>query len=57
MTTPLTPEPGTEPTDERRIAQRTRHARSVAQLMEQRAELRGVLPLADLVEESLRWTA
>ena len=42
---------------ERRIALRTRHAQSVARLMQQRADLRGVTPLADFVDDAVRWTA
>ena len=42
---------------ERRAALRDRHAQSIARLMEERADLRGVHALADLVDDALRWTA
>lgn len=42
---------------ERRAALRDRHAQGVTRLMEERADLRGVLPLADLVDDAVRWTA
>ncbi len=34
-----------------------RRLRAVTQLLGDRAELRGVHPFADLVEEAVRWTA
>ncbi len=40
-----------------RLALKTRHSQSLARLMEQRDDLRGVHALADFVEESVRWTA
>ncbi len=36
---------------------RTRHASALAKLMEERQDLRGVNALADLVDDSLRWSA
>lgn len=36
---------------------RTRHASALAKLMEERRDLRGVNALADLVDDSLRWSA
>lgn len=46
---------------DRAVAQRhklkTRHANALSRLMDEREDLRGVLPLADLVDEALRWTA
>lgn len=42
---------------ERRAALRDRHASALARLMAERTDLRGVHPLADLVDENLRWTA
>jgi hypothetical protein len=36
---------------------RTRHSQALAKLMEERADLYGVNALADLVSDSLRWTA
>lgn len=42
---------------QRRTELRTRHAQRLARLMEQRADLRGVTPLADLVDDSIRWSA
>jgi hypothetical protein len=42
---------------ERRAALRNRHAHGVTRLMEEREDLRGVLPLADFVDDAVRWTA
>lgn len=46
---------------DRAVAQRnklkSRHAVALSKLMDERDDLRGVLPLADFVDESLRWTA
>ena len=36
---------------------RTRHSQALSKLMEERADLYGVNALADLVSDSLRWTA
>jgi hypothetical protein len=36
---------------------RLRHASALAKLMEERQDLRGVHALADLVDDSLRWSA
>lgn len=36
---------------------RTRHSQALAKLMDERADLYGVNALADLVSDSLRWTA
>jgi hypothetical protein len=36
---------------------RTRHSQALARLMEERSDLYGVNALADLVSDSLRWTA
>lgn len=41
----------------RRAALRNRHAAGLSRLMEERGDLRGVHPLADFVDDSLRWTA
>lgn len=41
----------------RRSALRDRHARNLARLMQQRDDLRGVHPLADFVDDAIRWTA
>jgi hypothetical protein len=41
----------------RRARMRDRHAQNVARLMEQRKDLRGVHPLADFVDDAIRWTA
>lgn len=41
----------------RRAALRDRHARGVARLMAERADLRGVHALADFVDDAVRWTA
>jgi hypothetical protein len=40
----------------RRTALRTRHAKGLTQLMEQRRDLRGVHALADFVDDAVRWT-
>lgn len=40
-----------------RSALKSRHAQGLSQLMGARADLRGVHALADLVDESVRWTA
>ena len=36
---------------------RDRHASALARLMEQRGDLRGTYAFADLVDDSLRWSA
>lgn len=41
----------------RRAALRDRHAQNLLRLMEQRRDLRGVHPLADFVDDAIRWTA
>lgn len=49
------------PTPDRLTAQRTalelRHSQALARLMQEREDLRGVHALADLVDDSLRWSA
>lgn len=42
---------------DRLVALRSRHAQGLTQLMGTREDLRGVLPLADLVDDAVRWTA
>lgn len=42
---------------ERRLALRARHAQALSALMDEREDLRGVHALADLVADSLRWSA
>ncbi|HYG94088.1 MAG TPA: hypothetical protein VD859_10925 [Nocardioides sp.] len=42
---------------QRRTELRLRHAQRLARLMEQRSDLRGVTPLADFVDDSIRWSA
>jgi hypothetical protein len=42
---------------ERRQTLRTRHARGLTRLMDERADLRGVHALADFVDDAVRWTA
>lgn len=42
---------------ERRASLRSRHAQGLTRLMEERADLRGVLALADFVDDAVRWTA
>ena len=41
----------------RRIELRDRHAAKLARLMEERRDLRGVHPLADFVDDAVRWSA
>ena len=41
----------------RRAALRDKHAKNLAKLMEERSDLRGVHPLADFVDDSIRWSA
>ncbi|WP_435747649.1 hypothetical protein [Nocardioides sp. SYSU DS0663] len=41
---------------EQRAALRTRHSQALTRLMDQRADLRGVHALADLVDDSVRWS-
>lgn len=41
----------------RRVALRTRHAQGLTRLMGERDDLRGILPLADFVDDAVRWTA
>lgn len=60
-----TPDVVTEITDtdafdrrrDQRDALKSRHAEHLARLMAHRDDLRGVLPLADLVDDGIRWTA
>jgi hypothetical protein len=40
-----------------RAALKDRHAQALARLMAEREDLQGVHPLADLVSDSLRWSA
>jgi hypothetical protein len=40
-----------------RSALKDRHAQALTKLMEEREDLRGVHALADLVSDSLRWSA
>jgi hypothetical protein len=46
----------TQLTEQQRAAQQ-RWARRLAELMEERSDLRGVCALADLVDDGLRWSA
>ncbi|WP_408897090.1 hypothetical protein ACJ5H2_19470 [Nocardioides sp. R1-1] len=41
----------------RRAALRDRHAHGLSRLMDVRSDLRGVHPLADFVDDAIRWTA
>lgn len=53
----------TEPVDDldrvtaQRYSLRDRHASALARLMEDRMDLRGTHAFADLVDDSLRWSA
>jgi len=40
-----------------RVSLKLRHASRLARLMEERQDLRGVHALADMVDDSLRWSA
>lgn len=40
----------------RRAALRDRHAQGLTRLMDKRDDLRGILPLADFVDDAVRWT-
>jgi hypothetical protein len=42
---------------QRRHALKSRHTRALVRLMDERTDLRGVHALADLVADSLRWSA
>ena len=42
---------------QRRHALESRHAQALTRLMDERTDLRGVHALADLVSDSLRWSA
>ncbi len=42
---------------EQRLQFRTRHAKALTELMDQRTDLRGVHALADLVDDAVRWCA
>jgi hypothetical protein len=46
-----------DPRLDRRTSLRSRHARGLTRLMTERADLRGVHALADLVDDAVRWTA
>jgi hypothetical protein len=46
-----------ERTTSQRFSLRDRHASSLAKLMEERADLRGTYAFADMVDDSLRWSA
>jgi hypothetical protein len=41
----------------KRFSLRDRHASALAKLMEERNDLRGTYAFADLVDDSLRWSA
>ncbi len=61
MADPTTTQPDPDAQIDRVTAQRSavkdRHAQALARLMAEREDLRGVHPLADLVSDSLRWSA
>ena len=42
---------------DQRAELRSRHSQALSRLMEERADLQGVHALADLVSDSLRWSA
>jgi len=42
---------------QQRLSLRARHASALAKLMEERQDLRGAYAFADLVDDSLRWSA
>ncbi|WP_232679992.1 hypothetical protein [Nocardioides sp. R-C-SC26] len=53
----VTPSDDLDRRREQRAALRVRHSQNLLRLMDERADLHGVLPLADFVDESIRWTA
>lgn len=55
--TPDAPEDPAARSAARRAALRDRHAQNLTRLMEARHDLRGVHPLADFVDDAIRWTA
>jgi hypothetical protein len=55
----MNPSPGPAPTDLRTIQQERRRARNcheLTELLSERADLRGVSPVADFFAEGARWT-
>jgi hypothetical protein len=50
-------EPELERIRAQRSQTRTRHSRELAKLLSRRQDLKGVHALADLVSDSLRWSA
>lgn len=42
---------------QRRSALRDRHSQGLTRLMTERGDLRGVHPLADFIDDAVRWTA
>ncbi|HEU4566508.1 MAG TPA: hypothetical protein VFR99_00645 [Marmoricola sp.] len=59
MANPTTTDPLDEPTAaaRERCTLRDRHASALARLMEERQDLRGTHAFADMVDDSLRWSA
>jgi hypothetical protein len=57
MTTDTTADIELDQLRAQRTEQRHRHSRALARLMEEREDLAGVHALADLVSDSLRWSA
>ena len=61
MADPTTTQPDLDTQLEHLRAQRAtlkaRHAQALSRLMAEREDLKGVHPLADLVSDSLRWSA
>jgi hypothetical protein len=55
-TTPIEPV-GLDRTTLQRFSLRDRHASALAKLMEERDDLRGTYAFADMVDDSLRWSA
>jgi hypothetical protein len=53
----LTRDPELERFRSQRAELKNRHARALSRLMDEREDLKGVHALADLVSDSLRWSA
>ena len=56
-TTPTAPCARAEVLRQQRERLQTRHAHALTSLLDSRRDLRGVHPLADLVDDAVRWSA
>ncbi|WP_341926475.1 hypothetical protein [Nocardioides psychrotolerans] len=57
MNAKITTATETDEAREKRAALKLRHARGLTSLMDERADLRGVHALADMVDDAVRWSA